>query len=121
MAKLTNEAISELLKAKGLTVPADNPNLVTIARSLGVMPTPAFKVRAFYNVAKAKGTKEIPAGKYDAPNALANGFLAIKPTDGGQDAWVRVAGPETKLTRKHVESLIEVLQETADELPADDE
>lgn len=118
MSKLTNAEIVKVLANKGLTLTEDNPNLLDIAKTLGVVAPPQFEVSRVYNVAKAKETKELPKGKYDEPNALANGFIAIKPLKG-QAAWIRVAEPEQFVTRAHVEALAEALMDAIAEIPED--
>jgi hypothetical protein len=83
MAKLTNVEISALLQAKGLTVPADNPNLMTIAQSLGVLPK--IHHEAKFIAWDSKGKSEVPVGTKDAKV-----YLAVSGGARGRDCWFPV-------------------------------
>ena len=107
--KLTNVAVVELIAAKGLDIEADNPNLMTVARSLGVLPEILHEAKIVHNVPKV--------GLVPEPTDTSKAYLAISGGARGRDAWF----PVPKGAKAHLASLAEAVAELASELPDDEE
>jgi hypothetical protein len=105
--KIDKSALVSDLAAKGLTVAEDNPNLVKIARSLGLIVDPLHSVQVVHNVPKV--------GQVAEPTDKSKAYLAISGGARGRDAWFPIPnGP-----RAHVESMALALAEFAETLPED--
>ncbi len=106
MAKLTNEAIcAQLLSDKGLEMNPDNPNLVKVAQSLGILTEPTHAVRLVHNVAKQ--------GEVDKPTDKSKSYLAITGGARGREAWFPVKDGKTPI--EHVTEIMEACAEYLDE------
>jgi len=107
--KLEITEIVELLEAKGLQITADNPNLMTIAKSLGVLPECLHGAKVVHNVPKV--------GLVDTATDKSKPYLAVGGGARGRDAWF----PIPKGAKKHIASMISELTELAESLPDDEE
>jgi len=105
MSKLTNVEMCALLTAKGLTIGEDNPNLVTICRSLGVLPEILHEATVVHNVPKQ--------GMVDVPTDKSKSYLAVSGGARGRDAWF----PIPKGAKVHIASMAAALAELADSMP----
>ena len=88
MSKLTNAAIVELLKAKGLDLAEDSPHLLTVAASMKIDVGFAHAVQVCYR--KPKSRVNHPEGTEGAkPFVIANGSCAAW---GQDELWFKVHG-----------------------------
>lgn len=95
VAKIDNAAICEALAAKGLDLAEDNPNLIKVARSLGILTEPLHAVSVVHNVPKV--------GQVPEATDKSKSYLAVSGGARGRDAWFPVTSDRTP--RQHAESL----------------
>lgn len=107
---MTNQEIVVALAGKGLDMAEDNPNLRTVATTLGVLVAPLHEASIVHNEGGKNGQ-----GQVTAPTDKSKSYLAITGGARGRDAWL----PIPKGAKAHVASMAQALTDLAETLPDD--